>query len=70
MFSTTRSWVKKLLKDTRNEILKKGYEPSKDGPEHDDLENEMRAAKDAAEAKYGRGVSHSLFTPSLDRSVR
>ncbi|POY75253.1 double-strand break repair protein MRE11 [Rhodotorula taiwanensis] len=50
------NWVKKLLKDTRNEILKKGYEPSKDGPEHDDLENEMRAAKDAAEAKYGRGA--------------
>ncbi|GAA5957123.1 hypothetical protein JCM8115_003964 [Rhodotorula mucilaginosa] len=47
------NWVKKLLKETRNEILKKGYEPSKEGPEHDDLGNEMRAAKDAAEAKYG-----------------
>jgi double-strand break repair protein MRE11 len=50
------SWVKKLLKETRNEILKKGYEPSKEGPEHDDLGNEMRAAKDAAEAKYGGKV--------------
>ncbi|GAA5987395.1 hypothetical protein JCM10908_001939 [Rhodotorula pacifica] len=50
------NWVKKLLKETRNEILKKGYEPSKEGPEHDDLGNEMRAAKDAAEAKYGGKV--------------
>ncbi|GAA5929988.1 MRX complex nuclease subunit [Sporobolomyces koalae] len=47
------NWVRKLLKETRNEILKKGYEPSKDGPEHDDLEDEMRQAKEAAEAKYG-----------------
>ncbi|GAA5862121.1 hypothetical protein JCM1840_001650 [Sporobolomyces johnsonii] len=47
------NWVRKLLKETRNEILKKGYEPSKEGPEHDDLEDEMRAAKDAAEEKYG-----------------
>ncbi|GAA5896101.1 MRX complex nuclease subunit [Sporobolomyces salmoneus] len=47
------NWVRKLLKETRNEILKKGYEPSKEGPEHDDLETEMRSAKEAAEAKYG-----------------
>ncbi|GAA5974461.1 hypothetical protein JCM11641_003229 [Rhodosporidiobolus odoratus] len=47
------NWVKKLLKDTRNEIIKKGYEPSKDGPEHDDLEAEMAAAKKRAEEKYG-----------------
>ncbi|GAA5849243.1 hypothetical protein JCM8547_006490 [Rhodosporidiobolus lusitaniae] len=47
------NWVKKLLKETRNEILKKGYEPSKEGPEHDDLNSEMAAAKKASEAKYG-----------------
>ncbi|GAA5967733.1 hypothetical protein JCM3765_000014 [Sporobolomyces pararoseus] len=47
------NWVRKLLKETRNEIMKKGYEPSKEGPEHDDLEDEMRSAKEAAEAKYG-----------------
>ncbi|GAA5961380.1 hypothetical protein JCM21900_006686 [Sporobolomyces salmonicolor] len=47
------NWVRKLLKETRNEILKKGYEPSKEGPEHDDLEDAMRAAKNAAEEKYG-----------------
>ncbi|GAA6017549.1 hypothetical protein JCM8202_000328 [Rhodotorula sphaerocarpa] len=49
------NWVKKLLKETRNEIMKKGYEPSKEGPEHDDLADEMRAAKDAAAMKYGGG---------------
>ncbi|BGP17491.1 hypothetical protein JCM10213_004413 [Rhodosporidiobolus nylandii] len=47
------NWVKKLLKETRNEIMKKGYEPSKEGPEHDDLEEEMAAAKKHAEEKYG-----------------
>ncbi|GAA5824665.1 hypothetical protein JCM3770_005624 [Rhodotorula araucariae] len=47
------NWVKKLLRDTRNEILKKGFEPSKEGYEHDNLDDEMRAAKEAAEAKYG-----------------
>ncbi|GAA6043588.1 hypothetical protein JCM8097_005270 [Rhodosporidiobolus ruineniae] len=47
------NWVKKLLKETRNEILKKGYEPHKEGPEHDDLADEMAAAKKAAEDKYG-----------------
>ncbi|GAA5871990.1 hypothetical protein JCM16303_000936 [Sporobolomyces ruberrimus] len=47
------NWVRKLLKETRNEIMKKGYQPSKEGPEHDDLEDEMRQAKEAAEAKYG-----------------
>lgn len=35
--------------------MKKGYEPSKEGPEHDDLADEMRAAKDAAAMKYGGG---------------
>jgi hypothetical protein len=49
------------LKETRNEILKKGYEPSKEGPEHDDLQDEMRSAKEAAEAKYGSKVR---FFPS------
>ncbi|BGP33197.1 meiotic recombination [Rhodotorula toruloides] len=47
------NWVRKLLKETRQEILRKGYEPSKEGPEHDDLGEEMHAAKAAAEAKYG-----------------
>ncbi|GAA5890007.1 hypothetical protein JCM6882_009196 [Rhodosporidiobolus microsporus] len=47
------NWVKKLLKETRNEILKKGYEPHKEGPEYDNLDDEMQAAKKAAEAKYG-----------------
>ncbi|BGP41322.1 meiotic recombination [Rhodotorula kratochvilovae] len=47
------NWVKKLLRDTRNEILKKGFEPSKEGYEHDNLDEEMRAAKGATEAKYG-----------------
>lgn len=35
------NWVRKLLKETRNEILKKGYQPSKEGPEHDDLQDEV-----------------------------
>ncbi|GAA6060679.1 hypothetical protein JCM10212_005061 [Sporobolomyces blumeae] len=47
------NWVRKLLKETRNEILKKGYEPSKEGPEHDDLDEQVKLAKEAAEAKYG-----------------
>ncbi|GAA5839543.1 hypothetical protein JCM9279_005973 [Rhodotorula babjevae] len=47
------NWVKKLLRDTRNDIMKKGFEPSKDGYEHDDLEAEMLEAKEAANAKYG-----------------
>jgi hypothetical protein len=57
-----RSWVKKLLKETRNEIYKKGYEPSKEGPEHDDMGDEMMAAKKAAEAKYG-GKVRLCFLP-------
>ncbi|GAA6019654.1 hypothetical protein JCM10207_006959 [Rhodosporidiobolus poonsookiae] len=63
------NWVKKLLKETRNEILKKGYEPSKEGYEHDDLEDEMQAAKQAAEAKYGakgKGKGKGRAAPDSD----
>lgn len=43
--------------------MKKGFEPSKDGYEHDNLDAEMREAKEAAEAKYGGKVRR--ITPRL-----
>ncbi|GAA5999486.1 MRX complex nuclease subunit [Rhodotorula paludigena] len=65
------NWVKKLLKDTRNEILKKGYEPSKEGYEHDVLDAEMKAAKEAATAKYagkskGKGKGKAAVSDDED----
>ncbi|GAA5844842.1 hypothetical protein JCM11251_007344 [Rhodosporidiobolus azoricus] len=63
------NWVKKLLKETRTEILKKGYEPSKEGPEYDNLDDEMQAAKKAAEAKYGgKGKGKSRAADSDEAS--
>lgn len=70
MGSRARSWVRKLLKETRQEILRKGYEPSKEGPEHDDLGDEMQAAKAAAEAKYGAKVRGIVTEPSVWRVTR
>ncbi|KAL8287436.1 hypothetical protein RQP46_003294 [Phenoliferia psychrophenolica] len=48
--------LKKALKHERF-LIGETYEPSKDGPEHDDMEAEMEAAKKSADAKYGGGKS-------------
>lgn len=56
--------MRKLLKETRNEILKKGYEPSKEGPEHDDLEDEVRCFR------FGNGLAWCMtLTKFLARSL-
>jgi len=49
--------------------MKKGFEPSKEGYEHDDLEAEMREAKEAAEAKYGHKVRLALALRLLGRAL-